>query len=79
MHMMVNVKEVRANFAEYVARAERGEEIVMTRKGQVVARLVPPKPCAVLDPDLLAARRNRLHTPKDIPNLVLLARQEERY
>ena len=77
--MVVNVKEVRANFAEYVARAEQGEEIAITRNGQVVARLVPPKPRVVLDPDLLAARRNRLHTPKDMPNLVLIARQEERY
>jgi prevent-host-death family protein len=77
--MVVNVKEVRANFAEYVARAEQGEEIAITRNGQVVARLVPPKPRAVLDPDLLAVRRNRLHTPKDMPNLVLIARQEERY
>ena len=58
---------------------EQGEEIAITRNGQVVARLVPPKPRAVLDPDLLAARRNRLHTPKDMPNLVLIARQEERY
>ena len=77
--MIVNVKEVRANFAEYVARAEQGEEIAITRNGQVVARLVPPKPRAVLDPDLLAARRNRLHTPTDMPNLVLVARREERY
>lgn len=77
--MIVNVKEIRANFADYIARAERGEEIVITRNGRVVARLVPPKPRAVLDPDLLATRRNRLHTPEDIPNLVLLARQEERY
>ncbi len=77
--MIVNVKEVRAHFADYVARAEQGEEITISRNGQVVARLVPPKPCAVLDPDLLAARRNRLQTPRDIPNLVLLLRQEERY
>jgi prevent-host-death family protein len=77
--MVVNVKEVRANFAEYVARAEQGKEIAITRNGQVVARLVPLKPCAVLDPDLLAARRNRLHTPTDMPNLVLVARREERY
>ena len=77
--MVVNVKEVRAHFADYIARAEQGEEIVITRNGHVVARLVPPKPRAILDPDLLAARRNRLHTPKDMPNLVLLARQEERY
>jgi prevent-host-death family protein len=77
--MLVNVKEVRAHFADYIARAERGEEIVITRNGQVVARLLPPEPCAVLDPDRLAARRNQLQTPQDIPNLVLLARQEARY
>ena len=45
--MVVNVKEVRAHFAEYIARAEQGEEIVITRKGQAVARLVPPKPHAM--------------------------------
>lgn len=77
--MIVNVKEVRTHFAEYIARAEQGEEIVITRNGQVVARLVPPKQRAGLDPDDLAARRNHRHTPKNIPNLVLLARQEERY
>lgn len=77
--MLVNVKEVRAHFAEYIARAAQGEEIVITRNGQAVARLVPPQSRATLDPDLLAARRNRLHTPRDMPNLVLLARREERY
>jgi prevent-host-death family protein len=77
--MFVNVKEVRAHFADYIARAERGEEIVITRNGRVVARLLPPEPCAVLDPDRIAARRDQLHTPQDIPNLVLLARQEARY
>lgn len=77
--MLVNVKEVRSNFADYVARAEQGEEIVITRNGKIVARLVPPQPRPTLDPDLLVERRNRLHTPKNIPNLVLLARREERY
>jgi prevent-host-death family protein len=77
--MVVNVKEVREHFATYVSRAEQGEEIVLTRNGQVVARLVPPEPSAVLDPDLLASRRDRLSTSEDLPNLVLLARQEERY
>ena len=77
--MIASVKDVRAHFAEYVDRAAQGEEIVITRNGQAVARLVPPQSRIPLDPDLLAARRNRLHTPKDMPNLVLLARQEERY
>jgi prevent-host-death family protein len=77
--MLVKVKEVRSHFAEYVARAEQGEEIVITRNGKIVARLVPPQPRPTLDPDLLAERRDHLHTPKDIPNLVFLARREERY
>ncbi len=77
--MVVNVKEVREHFSTYVSRAEQGEEIVLTRNGQVVARLVPPEPSAVLDPDLLASRRDRLKTSEDLPNLVLLARQEERF
>ncbi len=51
----------------------------MTRNGQVVARMVPPERSAVLDPDLLASRRDRIKTSEDLPNLVLLARQEERF
>lgn len=43
--MLGNAKEVRAHFADYIARAERGEEIVITRNGQVVARL-PLGDCA---------------------------------
>jgi prevent-host-death family protein len=74
--MVIDVKEVREHFAEYIARAAQGEEIIIAHKGQAIARLVPPKSHAVLDPDDLAARRNRRHTPQDIPNLVLLARQE---
>ncbi len=60
--MVVNVKEVREHFSTYVSRAEQGEEIVLTRNGQVVARLVPPEASAVLDLDLLASRRDRLKT-----------------
>ena len=55
------------------------KSITISRHGQVIARLVPPKPRDVLAPDLLAARRNHLQTPTDIPNLGLLLRQKERY
>lgn len=72
--MVVNVKEVREHFSIYVSRTEQGEEIVLTRNGQVVARLVSPEPSAVLDLDLLASRRDRLKTSKGLPNLVLLVR-----
>ncbi len=37
----VAIAEVKARFAEYVRRAERGESIVLTRHGRRVARLGP--------------------------------------
>jgi prevent-host-death family protein len=35
----VNVSELRNRLPEYLARAESGEEILVTRRGRVVARL----------------------------------------
>lgn len=38
---MVNVHEAKSNLSELLRRVERGEEIVIARAGQPVARLVP--------------------------------------
>jgi prevent-host-death family protein len=38
MHQ-VNVSELRDHLPEYLARAESGEEILVTRRGRIVARL----------------------------------------
>lgn len=35
----VNISELRNHLPEYLARAESGEEILVTRRGRVVARL----------------------------------------
>ncbi len=35
----VNVSKLRSHLPEYLARAESGEEILVTRRGRVVARL----------------------------------------
>jgi len=35
----VNVSELRSHLPEYLARAESGEEILVTRRGRVIARL----------------------------------------
>jgi prevent-host-death family protein len=40
--MNVPVAEAKAKFSELVKRAEAGEEVLVTRHGKVVARLVPP-------------------------------------
>lgn len=39
-----NVHEVRDNLAEYLAAAERGEEVLICRRNQPVARLVALQP-----------------------------------
>jgi prevent-host-death family protein len=48
----VNVKELREQLAHYIAQVEAGEEIVITRRGKVVARLAPPERTAPEFPDL---------------------------
>ena len=37
----VNVSELRSHMPEYLTRAETGEEILITRRGRVVAQLAP--------------------------------------
>ena len=39
----VGVFEAKNRLSELIERALRGEEITITRRGQVVARLVPPE------------------------------------
>jgi prevent-host-death family protein len=40
----INIAAAKAQFSDLVARAEAGEETVITRHGKEVARVVPPKP-----------------------------------
>jgi prevent-host-death family protein len=40
--MNVPVAEAKAKFSELIRRAEAGEEVLVTRHGKVVARLMPP-------------------------------------
>lgn len=42
--MTVSVSEAKAQLTELVRRAEAGEDVVLTRHGQAVVRLVPVKP-----------------------------------
>lgn len=48
----VGIFEAKNRLSELVERAARGEEIIITRRGEQVARLVPP-----LAPDALAQAR----------------------
>jgi prevent-host-death family protein len=53
--MQISVTDAKGQLTELVRRSEKGEEVVLTRHGQPVARLVPVK--SVLD---RAARRKLL-------------------
>lgn len=45
----VQVVEAKTNFSSLLAEVEAGEEIVITRHGKVVARLVPDSPRMAAD------------------------------
>ena len=51
--MTISIAEAKARFSELVRRAEGGEEIIVTRHGKMVARLVPananPTECSSLN------------------------------
>jgi prevent-host-death family protein len=42
----VNIHEAKTHFSKLLARVMRGEEIVIAKAGQPVARLVPERPLA---------------------------------
>lgn len=46
----VNIHEVRENLAEYLAAVERGEEVLICRRNQPVARLVAIEPAPTRKP-----------------------------
>lgn len=41
VHMLVSVSDAKGQLTELVRRAEAGDEVVLTRHGKAVARLVP--------------------------------------
>ncbi len=44
MTKSVGVHEAKTNFSKLLERVSAGEEITITRRGEEVARLVPPRP-----------------------------------
>ena len=59
--MKLAVSDAKARLTDLVKRAEAGEEVVLTRHGQDVVRLVPmvPRPTAQSRLDLIATVRQR--------------------
>lgn len=49
----INIKDLRDHLAHFITQVEAGEQITITRRGKVVAQLVPPP----------------IETPKQLPDL----------
>jgi prevent-host-death family protein len=75
-----NIREARKRLSALVAAAERGERVVITRRGKKVARLVSARqePLAVL-PDLGAFRASLKLKGRGLSDEVLAMRREERH
>ena len=77
----VNLKEARARLSHLVRAAEHGESVAITRRGKMVARLVPPQPqpTSRKAPDLTAFRAALKVKGKPLSQVVIDARREARY
>ena len=53
---VVNVHEAKTQLSRLLARVEAGEEVVIARRGEPVARLVASKPRGKRQPDVLKGK-----------------------
>ncbi len=77
----VSVAEAKAHLSELLNQVEAGEEIVITRRGQPVARLAPERrPLNPLPlPSLAEFRASQPDSPTSSLDILLALRQEARY
>lgn len=76
--MHVNIKKARNSLSEILNRVEKGEEIVLTRRGKTVATLAPP-PKKLHLPVLKNFRDSiQIKSPR-LSETVTQTRDEERY
>ncbi len=74
----VNVKEARSKLSMLLDRVERGEEIIIKRRGKKVALLVSPERKSAL-PSLKDFRASISINGKALSETVTDLRQEDRY
>lgn len=74
----VNVKETRRLLKSLLDRAEAGETIAIARRGEVVARLVPPSRRPRRLPSLSELRRSIKRKGRPLSRIVMDSRTTER-
>ena len=76
--LQVNVKDARSNLSSLLDRVEAGEEIIITRRGKKVAKMVRPQAEDHL-PSLKEFRASLKIEGKPMSQEVIDAQREERY
>jgi len=77
--MEVNVKEARAKISSLLDRTQKGEEVVIVRRGKRVARLVAVGDTDKRLPDLRTFRNSISLKSEALSGAVIQGRSEERY
>lgn len=77
--MEVNVKEARTKISSLLDKTQKGEEVVILRRGKRVARLVPIGNTDKRFPDLRTFRKSISLKGKSLSRTVIQQRNEERY
>ena len=62
--MNISIAEAKAKFSELIKRAEAGEEVIVTRHGKPVARVMPPVE-ELKKPPLLGALKGKIRIADD--------------
>ena len=77
--MEVNVKEARTKISSLLDRTQKGEEVVIVRRGKRVARLVAVGNTEKRLPDLRTFRNSISLKGEALSRAVIQGRSEERY
>ncbi len=77
--MEINVKEARARLSFLLKRVEKGDEVLLLRRGKKVARLVPVQTPQRPLPSLKEFRSSIRLKGKPLSAVVIESREEERF
>jgi prevent-host-death family protein len=76
----VSIKEARQHFTEYLAKVEQGEEIIITKRNEPIARISSVKPRRGRPFVSRKVFREALRVKgKALSEVVIAARKQERY
>lgn len=77
--MEINIREARARISTLVDKAQKGEEIMILRRGKKIARLVPVERTQKRLPDLSGFRDSIRTKGQPLSQAVIEGRNQERY